>query len=126
MRLMAPSLVDWEDMYSMPSTPLISCSIGAATVAAITFGVAPGYAARTITVGGVTAGYSLRGSRTKARAPATSNRTEMTIAKVGRPTKKCGRSFTGRRGRRTSSAGAKNRHGQHAGASGDVRLISVG
>ncbi len=32
----------------MFSTPLISCSSGAATVSAITFGFAPGYCARTM------------------------------------------------------------------------------
>ena len=46
----------------MFSTPLISCSSGAATVSAITFGFAPGYCARTTTVGGTTSGYSEIGS----------------------------------------------------------------
>src|SRR6185295_14612066 len=35
----------------MSSTPTISCSSGAATVSEITFGLAPGYAARTTTEG---------------------------------------------------------------------------
>ena len=46
----------------MPSTPFICCSSGEATVSAITFGLAPGNAARTTTVGGTTPGYSLIGS----------------------------------------------------------------
>src|SRR5687767_6238923 len=37
---------------AMFSTPLTSCSMGVATVAASTFGFAPGYTARTTTVGG--------------------------------------------------------------------------
>src|SRR5215207_2308465 len=46
-----------EDMYSMFSTPLICCSIGAATVSATTLALAPGYVVVTTTVGGVMAGY---------------------------------------------------------------------
>ena len=46
----------------MFSVPLISCSSGAATVSAITLGLAPGYWARTTTVGGTTSGYSEIGS----------------------------------------------------------------
>ena len=45
-------------MYIMFSTPLIASSSGVATVSAITFGLAPGYTARTCTVGGTTSGYS--------------------------------------------------------------------
>jgi hypothetical protein len=37
-----PSMVEVEDMYSMSSTPTIACSRGAATVSAMTFGLAPG------------------------------------------------------------------------------------
>ncbi len=37
-----PSLPDCEDMYSMPGTPLTCCSIGAATVSATTWALAPG------------------------------------------------------------------------------------
>ncbi len=37
-----PSVAICEFMYSMPSTPLITCSSGAATVSAITCGLAPG------------------------------------------------------------------------------------
>ncbi|MNS84156.1 hypothetical protein D3C72_1179700 [compost metagenome] len=41
-RIIRPSVADCEDMYIMPSTPVIACSKGAATVSAITFGLAPG------------------------------------------------------------------------------------
>src|SRR5919204_407927 len=54
----------------MLSTPLIACSSGDATVSAITFGFAPGYVARTTTVGGTTSGYSATGSLKSAMAPA--------------------------------------------------------
>ena len=37
-----PSPVDCEEMYSMSSTPFTSCSIGVATVWAITSAEAPG------------------------------------------------------------------------------------
>ena len=39
---MRPSVADCDDMYIMPSTPVIACSSGAATVSAITWGLAPG------------------------------------------------------------------------------------
>ena len=47
----------------MSSTPLIACSSGDATVSAMTCGLAPGYMARTTTVGGTTSGYSLIGKQ---------------------------------------------------------------
>ena len=37
-----PSLVHCDDMYIMFSTPLTCCSIGAATVSATTWALAPG------------------------------------------------------------------------------------
>jgi hypothetical protein len=37
-----PSLADCDDMYSMPSTPVTCCSIGAPTVSATTWALAPG------------------------------------------------------------------------------------
>ena len=72
----------------MSSTPFICCSSGAATVSAMTFGLAPGKAARTTTVGGTTAGYSLIGSLNSASAPATTITAERTTAKIGRVMKK--------------------------------------
>src|SRR5215212_760034 len=71
----------------MPSTPLICSSIGVATVSAITFGLAPGYCARTTTDGGTTSGYSEIGIAPSASRPATKMRTEMTPAKIGRSMK---------------------------------------
>ncbi len=41
-RMYVPSLVHCDDMYSMLSTPLTCCSIGAATVSATTWALAPG------------------------------------------------------------------------------------
>jgi len=60
--VMTPSVVHCDSMYSMSSTPLISCSIGVATVRATTSGEAPGYAAMTCTVGSATGGYCETGS----------------------------------------------------------------
>ena len=72
----------------MPSTPFICCSSGEATVSAMTFGLAPGNAARTTTVGGTTPGNSLIGSWKSASSPPTTISSERTIAKIGRVMKK--------------------------------------
>ncbi|CAM5213698.1 hypothetical protein BTHI11S_00657 [Bosea thiooxidans] len=79
----------------MPSTPLICSSIGVATVSAITRGLAPGYCARTTTVGGTTSGYSEIGRALIESSPATKIRTERTAAKIGRSMKNLER-FMGR------------------------------
>src|SRR5688572_5726253 len=71
----------------MSSTPFICCSSGEATVSAMTFGLAPGYAARTTTVGGTTCGYSLIGSLNSAMAPAATIISDRTAAKIGRSMK---------------------------------------
>ncbi len=57
-----PFEVAWLYMYSMSSTPLICCSMGAATVSEMVCAEAPGYCAVTTTVGGTTSGYSATGS----------------------------------------------------------------
>ena len=88
MRIIEPSLVPSDDMYSMFSTPLISCSSGAATVSAITFGFAPGYCARTTTEGGTTSGYWLIGSCHSEMAPTKKMMIDRTAAKIGRSMKK--------------------------------------
>ena len=41
-RVYVPSLLLCDDMYIIPSTPTTCCSIGAATVSATTFELAPG------------------------------------------------------------------------------------
>ncbi|MNT93045.1 hypothetical protein D3C72_2344280 [compost metagenome] len=41
-KVMRPSVADCDDMYCMLSTPVMACSSGAATVSAITLGLAPG------------------------------------------------------------------------------------
>src|ERR1700677_4496392 len=53
-RLYEPSLVHCDAMYIMFSTPLTCCSIGAATVSATTWALAPGYVQSTDTLGGDT------------------------------------------------------------------------
>src|SRR5882762_4135715 len=73
----------------MLSTPLISCSIGAATVCAITSADAPAKVAFTTTVGGAISGNSLIGNARKEIAPTRVRIIEMTLAKIGRSTKKC-------------------------------------
>src|SRR5256714_11849796 len=86
----------------MSSTPLISCSRGAATVSEITCGLAPGYCARTTTVGGTTSGYSEMGSKKAEIAPSTKMTIESTPANIGRSTKKCANFMAGRSEEHTS------------------------
>src|SRR5690242_11349004 len=71
-------------MYIMPSTPLTCCSIGAATVSATTWALAPGYDADTSTVGGVMSGYCATGNVCSAMLPASTITMDSTDAKIGR------------------------------------------
>src|SRR5450755_209379 len=71
----------------MPSTPLICSSIGVATVSAMTFGLAPGYCARTTTDGGTTSGYSEIGITGRASTPIRKISIDRTPAKIGRSMK---------------------------------------
>ena len=82
-----PSVVAWLPMYSMSSTPLIASSSGVATVSAITFGLAPGYCARTTIDGGTTSGYSAMGMLRIAIRPAMKISSDSTPAKIGRSIK---------------------------------------
>src|SRR6266550_61652 len=72
----------------MSSTPLTSCSMGVATVSASTFGFAPGYTARTTTVGGAISGYCAMGNWNTAIPPTSTMTMESTAAKIGRRMKK--------------------------------------
>src|SRR6516165_2912026 len=87
-RLYPPSFVHCDDMYSIFSTPLTCCSIGAATVSAMTCALAPGYTAETSTVGGVISGYCATGSVNSATPPASTTTMDNTEAKMGRLIKK--------------------------------------
>src|SRR5262245_47432532 len=84
----APLPVDCDTTYSMLSTPLISCSIGVATVWAITSADAPAKLAFTTTVGGAISGYSVIGRARSEMYPISVMIIEMTLAKIGRSTKK--------------------------------------
>src|SRR5256885_14690740 len=68
----------------MPSTPLTCCSIGAATVSATTWALAPGYVADTSTVGGAISGYCAIGSVNRATLPPSTMTMDSTEAKIGR------------------------------------------
>src|SRR5689334_22724067 len=74
-------------MYSMFSTPLTCCSIGAATVSATTCALAPGYEHVTCTVGGAISGYCAIGSTRSATNPAMVSTIERTEEKIGRSIK---------------------------------------
>src|SRR5690348_5132033 len=84
-----PSAVEFEDMYSMFSTPLICCSIGVTTVDATTSALAPGYWPETLMMGGAISGYCAIGSREKETPPRITKMIETTTAKIGRSMKKC-------------------------------------
>src|ERR1700683_3589389 len=75
-------------MYSMFSTPLTCCSIGAATVSATTVAFAPGYEVDTRTVGGVICGYCAMGKSCDAIRPMRTMTMEITHAHTGRSIKK--------------------------------------
>src|SRR5262245_47312504 len=72
----------------MFSTPLISCSRGATTVAATTSALAPGYWPLTLTTGEAISGYWATGRRCNETAPMITNTIEITAAKIGRSMKK--------------------------------------
>src|SRR4051794_3929244 len=74
-------------MYIIFSTPLTCCSIGAATVSATVWALAPGYAQVTWIVGGVMSGYWAIGRLISARSPIRMMKMEMTQAKMGRSIK---------------------------------------
>src|SRR4051794_15558380 len=106
----------------MPSTPLICSSIGAATVSAITFGLAPGYCARTTTDGGTTSGYSEIGICRNAKRPETKMSTDSTPARIGRSMKNL-EIFMSRPRRRCRFAGSAC---GHAAGGQRLRLITTG
>ncbi|EKQ63187.1 hypothetical protein WS7_03285 [Xanthomonas citri pv. malvacearum str. GSPB2388] len=83
-----PSEPATDFMYIMFSTPLMASSSGVATVSAMTLGLAPGYTARTCTLGGTTSGYSLIGRSGMAIRPAAKMMIDSTAAKIGRSMKK--------------------------------------
>src|SRR5205807_4849413 len=87
-RVYEPSLLDCDDMYSMFSTKLTCCSIGAATVSATTWALAPGYWQVTITFGGAIGGYIAIGRAHSAIPPASVITIDRTVAKIGRSMKK--------------------------------------
>src|SRR6516225_9024795 len=84
-----PSAVEFDDIYSIFSTPLICCSSGVTTVDATTSALAPGYWPETLMIGGAIAGYCATGSREKETPPRMTKMIETTAAKIGRSIKKC-------------------------------------
>src|ERR1043165_6773119 len=74
-------------MYNMPGTPVTCCSIGAATVSATTWALAPGYGIDTLTDGGVIRGYCAIGKNHSAIPPVNVMITDRTVAKMGRSMK---------------------------------------
>src|SRR5579883_1614081 len=83
-----PSLVQYEDMYIMPSTPLTCCSMGAAIDSATSLALAPGYWQRTDTEGGEICGNWASGKLKAAMPPARVMKMDNTEAKIGRSMKK--------------------------------------
>ena len=86
--VVSPSAVFDDDRYSMFSTPLISCSSGAATVSAMVSAEAPGNTAVTATDGGAISGYCASGRNCSEKMPISVITTEITPAKIGLSIKK--------------------------------------
>src|ERR1051325_5068051 len=84
-----PSAVEFDDMYSMFSTPLTCCSSGVTTVVATTSALAPGYWPETLMIGGAISGYCAIGRRENETPPRMTKTIETTAAKIGRSIKKC-------------------------------------
>src|SRR5690348_13070205 len=84
-----PSAVEFDDMYSMFSTPLTCCSSGVTTVDATTSALAPGYWPETLMIGGAISGYCAIGRRENETPPRMTKTIETTAAKIGRSIKKC-------------------------------------
>src|SRR5579862_8090033 len=74
-------------MFSMPGMPVTCCSMGAATVSATTWALAPGYWIDTCTPGGVIRGYCASGKVKRAMPPISVITTDRTVAKIGRSMK---------------------------------------
>ena len=81
--VVTPELVELDDIYIIPSTPVIAFSIGAATVCSSTKADAPGYTAVTCTTGGAISGYCAMGRARMAAKPANTITIEITNAKIG-------------------------------------------
>src|SRR5688572_27543431 len=79
-----PLLVLLEDMYRMPSMPLMACSSGVVTAVSTVSALAPVYTATTDTVGGATSGYHAIGIVGIVSAPASTMMSEQTVARIGR------------------------------------------
>ena len=83
-RFISPLEAEVEFIYNISSTPFTCCSIGAATVSAMTSGLAPGYLADTCTVGGVRSGYCSIGSMVIDTIPNSTIKSDITVEKIGR------------------------------------------
>src|SRR5688572_20241521 len=70
------------------STPFISCSMGVATACSAVIASAPTYVVESWIAGGAMSGNCAIGSWTTATTPSSTVRIEITIATIGRRTKK--------------------------------------
>ncbi len=82
--VLMPSLLLVDDMYCMPSTPLIASSSGRVTAVSTVSAFAPVYTEVTMTCGGVSSGYWAIGRVGIAMAPASTMTTAQTLARIGR------------------------------------------
>src|SRR5690606_33899530 len=101
------------------------CSSGASTVSEMTSAEAPGYCTPTLIVGGAIGGNCATGSCGYANAPTSVITIAMTLAKIGRSTKKCVRRISLRR----AAGRAALRHDRaglrHHGRAGARALLAV-
>jgi hypothetical protein len=82
--IVVPLLLDTDDMYVMPGTPLTARSIGVATAFAQTSALAPVYLAVIVTEGGTISGNWVMGKVFNARIPSSEIIKEITRDKTGR------------------------------------------
>src|SRR5689334_2998543 len=80
----SPALVASEVMYLIPQAPLMACSSGMITDSVSVLALAPGYEARTITIGGAIVGNCEVGSVLMASTPMKIMTSENTMASTGR------------------------------------------
>ena len=79
-----PSLVAWEVMYVMFSTPLMLSSRGVTTELSTVCASAPVYVVCTEMVGGATSGYCSIGSEMMPMMPSSTKKMEITVESTGR------------------------------------------
>src|SRR5690606_2859004 len=109
----------------MFSTPLICCSSGASTVSETISAEAPGYVTATLIVGGAICGNCATGRSGYENAPTSVITIAITVAKIGRSTKKCARRMGEKASLRDRRSQRRRRRSARVGG-GDLGLDADG